>query len=51
MKIFDPNYDLRKIVVKKTRERYFKHKELIRLVIEHIKNNDNVDIFNLSSHE
>ena len=48
--IFDPNYDLRKIAPKKTRERYFKHKELTRLVIEHIKNNDNVDINELTEY-
>ncbi|WP_459877069.1 hypothetical protein [Campylobacter concisus] len=50
IKIFDPNYDLRKIAPKKTRERYFKHKELTRLVIEHIKNNDNVDINELTEY-
>lgn len=50
IKIFDPNYDLRKIALKKTRERYFKHKELTRLVIEHIKNNDNVDINELTEY-
>lgn len=50
IKIFDPNYDLRKIVAKKTKERYFKHKELTRLVIEHIKNNDNVDINELTKY-
>ena len=50
IKIFDPNYDLRKIAPKKTRERYFKHKELTRLVIEHIKNNDNANINELAEY-
>ena len=50
IKIFDPNYDLRKIALKKTRERYFKHKELIKLVIEYIKSNDNVDIDELTEY-
>lgn len=50
IKIFDPNYDLRKIALKKTRERYFKHKELTKLVIEYIKSNDNVDINELTEY-
>ena len=50
IKIFDPNYDLRKIAPKKTRERYFKHKELTKLVIEYIKSNDNVDINELTEY-
>ena len=33
IKIFDSNYDLRKISPKKKRERYFNHKELTKLVI------------------
>ncbi|WP_086233459.1 hypothetical protein [Campylobacter devanensis] len=32
------------------RERYFKHKELTKLVIEHIKSNDNVDINELTEY-
>lgn len=50
IKIFDSNYDLRKIAPKKTRERYFKHKELTKLVIEYIKSNDNVDINELTGY-
>lgn len=50
IKIFDPNYDLRNIAAKKTKERHFKHKELTKLVIEHIKNNDNVDINELTEY-
>ena len=50
IKIFDLNYDLRKIAPKKTRERYFKHKELTKLVIEYIKSNDNVDINELTEY-
>nr|WP_321781008.1 hypothetical protein [uncultured Campylobacter sp.] len=50
IKIFDSNYDLRKIAPKKTRERYFKHKELTRLVIEYIKNKDGADINELTEY-
>jgi hypothetical protein len=50
IKIFDPNYDLRKIALKKTRERYFRHKELTKLIIEYIKSNDNVDINELTEY-
>jgi hypothetical protein len=50
IKIFDPNYDLRKIALKKTRERYFKHKELTRLVIGYIKDKDGADINELTEY-
>ena len=50
IKIFDPNYDLRKIALKKMREKYFKHKELTRLVIEYIKDKDGADINELTEY-
>ncbi len=47
IKIFDPNYDLRKIKLINIRNRYFKYGELNKIVIEYLKINDGVSIYEL----
>lgn len=50
IKIFDPDYDLRKIKSKTIQIRYFKNQELIRMTIEFIKSYNGVETEDIVSY-
>lgn len=50
IKIFDPDYDLRKIKSKTIQIRYFKNKELTKMTIEFIKSYNGVETEDIVSY-